>query len=212
MTRCKNCGKFIDDIEKRAMCPHCGTGIARASRVLDEYNRPDDYECVLHPLGEECKDDSNIRIDKNRPIPTIKRPTAKRSAYNRQESPNFEQSGFETKPNEMPKGTEMTLSILSYFGGLVFFPIVSLPTASNFVRFHANQGLLLFVYTIVVIALESFIQNSSIIYSYYFLLQVFRILKMITPIFSLYGILNAIRGKTIRLPIFGGIDIIKPRR
>lgn len=206
MTRCKNCGKFIDDIEKRAMCPHCGTGLARPNRILDEYNRSEDYECVLHPVGEECKSESN------RPLSTIKRPTAKRSAYNRQESPNFEQSSFETKPNDMPKGTEMTLSILSYMGALVFFPIVSLPTASNFVRFHANQGLLLFVFTIVVLALESFVKDSSIIYSYYFIFQVFRILKIVIPLFSISGILNAIRGKTIRLPIIGGIDIIKPRR
>lgn len=212
MKRCKNCGKFIDDIEMRAMCPHCGTGLARPNRILDEYNRPEDYECVLHPVGEECKSDSNARSNNSRPLPTIKRPTPKKSVDNRHESRKIEQNDYETKAMDMPKGTEMTLSILSYMGALVFFPIVSLPTASNFVRFHANQGLLLFVFTIVVLALESFVKNSSIIYSYYFLLQVFRILKIIIPLFSISGILNAIRGKTIRLPIIGGTDIIKPRR
>ena len=217
MSRCKNCGKFIDEIEKRAMCPYCGTGIARTSQILDEYNRPEDYSCILHPIGEECPSEQDSRARENESRQRFgtaadsRRSEKREQPRRRQEPPSCESDTGGGQAANLQKTKDQALSILAYLGGFVIFPIFSLSACSNYVRFHTNQGLALFLFTLILLALESFLKKFSLFNSYYFLLQIFRILKIIPNILSIYGAYNALMGKTRRLPIVGGFNIIKPK-
>ena len=51
------------------------------------------------------------------------------------------------------EGTDRVLAVLAYLGLLVFVPILS-GSKSEFVRFHANQGLVLFICSVLWNALD----------------------------------------------------------
>lgn len=207
MSRCKNCGKIIFDYEKRAMCPHCGTGIARPNEILDEYNRPDDYECTLHPSNESCTKYESRSSKKGGERKNV----APKQHSGRKERQNPKNDVYETK-SEKPKGGDVLLSLVAYLGGLVLFPIMSLSSASNYVRFHTNQGALLFLFTIALFALQTFFENSLPYYYYGVLFDAWRYINMIPFLLGFFGIINAISGKMKRLPIIGGFNLIKPKK
>lgn len=83
-------------------------------------------------------------------------------------------------------------AILAYFGILVLIPILAAPN-SRFARFHANQGLILFI--------------AAIIFS--FVPFVGWIFNLITLVFAIMGIVYAAQGKAKELPLIGSIKIIK---
>lgn len=108
---------------------------------------------------------------------------------------------------QMRKG----MAILSYFGILVLIPIFA---AKNdpFARFHANQGLVLFVIMAVCNIIANVLNGFLIEISPILVLAVSAIFGIITLalcIFALIGIIRAIKGQTKPLPLIGGIKILK---
>ena len=92
------------------------------------------------------------------------------------------------------------LSVLSYISILFIIPLIARPN-SQYCRFHANQGLVLFLIgDIVSIALR-------------YVPLVHGILGTIWGIFTLVlmiiGIVNAAQGQMKELPLIGSIHIIK---
>lgn len=102
------------------------------------------------------------------------------------------------------------MAILSYLGILVIIPIIVAPN-SKFVRFHANQGVLLlitsFAYRIVVRLLGLVIGWIPLVGGV--IITLFSIVNLIIFIFMILGIVNAAQGKGKELPIIGGYRIIK---
>ena len=108
---------------------------------------------------------------------------------------------------QMRKG----MAILSYFGILVLIPIFA---AKNdpFARFHANQGLVLFVIMAVCNIIANVLNGFLIEISPILVLAVsaiFGIITLVLCIFALIGIIRAIKGQTKPLPLIGGIKILK---
>ncbi len=91
-----------------------------------------------------------------------------------------------------------TVSALAYL--IFFLPLIVCPD-SKFGRFHANQGLLL---TIVAIA-GSFILGLIPILGWILLI----FFPFVIIAFMIIGFVNAIKGLTKQLPIFGKLEIIK---
>ena len=90
-------------------------------------------------------------------------------------------------------------------GGLVLVPILAAKN-SKYARFHANQGLVLFIAEII----YNFV--SAIIRAILPLAVVNIILWVISVLFlvlSIIGIVNAATGKAKELPVIGKIRIIK---
>lgn len=85
--------------------------------------------------------------------------------------------------------------------GYIFFliPIILAPK-SAFARFHANQGLLLQIYTLIIMVFAGIPFLGLIIAFFGFLLSI------LLFIFGLFQANNGIKG---RLPIIGNYDIIK---
>ena len=103
------------------------------------------------------------------------------------------------------------MAILSYFGILVLIPIFA---AKNdpFARFHANQGLVLFVIMAVCNIIANVLNGFLIEISPILVLAVsaiFGIITLVLCIFALIGIIRAIKGQTKPLPLIGGIKILK---
>lgn len=89
-------------------------------------------------------------------------------------------------------------AIVGYIIPILFFiPLVSEKTKNNpFARFHANQQLMLLIVWAV----------GSLLISAYFLgvlVQLFAFVLMII------GIVNAVSGKMKKLPLVGGVSLIK---
>ncbi len=83
------------------------------------------------------------------------------------------------------------MAVLSYISWLVLIPILAAPK-SNFARFHANQGLILFI--------AGFFGVIPVIGT---------IISFVAFIFAIMGIVYAAQGKAKELPFINKIKILK---
>lgn len=91
-----------------------------------------------------------------------------------------------------------TLAGLAYF--IFFLPLIACPD-SKFGKFHANQGLILLIFSIagnIILGIIPFIG--------WILLPVFWILVLV---FGIMGLINGFGGKAKPMPLIGKISIIK---
>ena len=100
---------------------------------------------------------------------------------------------------------EKGLSLLSYLGFLVVIPIVAGKNSPQ-VRFHANQGLVLFSASILLTMLEGII-TSLLGFSLMFLIG--PLLRFVIVFFQIRGIINVLKGSDEKLPVIGKIQILK---
>ena len=103
----------------------------------------------------------------------------------------------EFDPNDIENNK--VISVLSYIGILVLVPIFA-GKDSRFARFHANQGLLLFL-TLLVSSFLGIIPVLGCI--------VAAVAWIGVIIFEIMGIINAATGKAKELPIIGKYRILK---
>lgn len=99
-------------------------------------------------------------------------------------------------PEDVQKNKLM--AVLAYIGILVIIPIICAKD-SKFAKFHANQGLILFILALVCGALAKIKVIGWI----------FGILDAVVFIFAIIGIVYAIQGKAKELPVIGNWTILK---
>jgi uncharacterized membrane protein len=96
--------------------------------------------------------------------------------------------------------------ILAYLSFLCFVPLI-VAKDSPYAKYHANQGLVLFLAEIAAIIITSalvFIPFLGILVYFVHL-----ILSLAFLVASILGIVNAAAGKCVPLPIIGGIKLLK---
>mgnify|MGYP001173695323 CR=1 FL=1 len=123
--------------------------------------------------------------------------------------PVYQQPGQNGNLNDeqMKKG----MAVLAYFGFLCLIPIFA-AKKDSFARYHANQGLVLFIFTMVCSILSNVLSNVLIQISPMLVLilsGIFGILTLVFFIFAIIGIVHAAKGQKKPLPIIGGIKILK---
>ncbi len=91
------------------------------------------------------------------------------------------------------------ISILCYFGILFLIPYLTKPE-SPFVRFHSNQGLVLFIFSLIVGAASRIPFFGWIIGA---------VCGAFIFVCFILGIVNVVNGDVKELPIIGGIEILK---
>lgn len=104
-------------------------------------------------------------------------------------------------PNDVQQNKVM--AVLAYIGILFLVPLLAAPN-SQYARFHANQGLVLFLVDIVVgivSVILAFVPFVGAILGSLLGLAVF--------VLMILGIVNAATGKANELPLIGKIRIIK---
>ena len=102
----------------------------------------------------------------------------------------------EMDPEDVEKNKVM--AILAYIGILVLIPILAAKD-SKFAKFHANQGLVLFLLAIVVSALAKLNVIGWL----------FGIVDVVVVILAVVGIVYAAQGKAKELPVIGNWKILK---
>lgn len=105
----------------------------------------------------------------------------------------------------------VAMGILAYLGFLVLVPIFAAKD-SKFARFHANQGLVLFIgevaYGIIAAILLSVF--SLISWSLAGVMgTIFGLVWILWAVLAIIGIINACKGEEKPLPVIGGIKLLK---
>lgn len=103
------------------------------------------------------------------------------------------------------------MAVVSYLGILVLIPIFGAPK-SKFARFHANQGLVLFIADIAYSIVQSIITKVFYAISWSLGSIVSSILGLVWILFLvlvIIGIVNAANGRAKELPVIGKITILK---
>lgn len=103
-------------------------------------------------------------------------------------------------------GKNRVLGIISYIGILFIVPIL-MSTKSKFARYHANQGLVIFLATFilsVICGVISSIPSMSVVGE---LLSA--ILSFVAFIYEILGIVSAAKGEMKDLPVVGKFKILK---
>ena len=102
------------------------------------------------------------------------------------------------------------MAILSYLGILVLIPIFAAKD-SKFARFHANQGLVLCIASIIYGVAYSVLSIIILAISWrlYFLVSILGFLSIGFLVLCVIGIINAANGQEKELPIIGKFRILK---
>ena len=93
------------------------------------------------------------------------------------------------------------LSAIGYIGLLFLVPYLVKPK-DKFAVFHANQGLLLLIATVVINAIGSIIP----VIGWFIILPLGGIF---TLVLFILGVISAIKGEEKRLPLIGNFDLLK---
>lgn len=102
-------------------------------------------------------------------------------------------------------------SILAYFGILFFLPLVCAPQ-SGFGRFHANQGLILFL-TSLILGIVNVVLQLMIGWIPFIGKIICALVSLVISLAALawmiYGIVQAAQGKAKTLPLIGKFTLIR---
>lgn len=101
---------------------------------------------------------------------------------------------------------DKTMGILAYLGPLVLVPIFAAKD-SAYARFHANQGLVLWICWAAVLIIDTLLGWVPVLG--WILSVLVWILSIVVTVFCIIGIVNAAKGEMKPLPVIGGIKILK---
>lgn len=123
--------------------------------------------------------------------------------------PGYQQPVQAAAPNQAQ--TKKGMAILAYFGILVLIPLLT-AKQDPFARYHTNQGLVLFLVSVISSVLSNVLTTLLIDISSTAVLiisGIFGILALVWFVFSIIGIVHAAKGQTKPLPLIGGIRLLK---
>lgn len=116
-----------------------------------------------------------------------------------QAAPQYEDYARKAKEWAESSVNNRFLSVLSYIGPLFVVPLF-LRKNDAFARHHANQGLNLFLFSALLSLIEEFVVFGGLIQAAG---SVFALICLIK------GLLSVVNGRMDRLPLIGGISLIK---
>ena len=119
----------------------------------------------------------------------------------------YEEDGYAPEDIRQNKG----MALLSYLGILVFIPILT-SRHSPYVRFHANQGLLLFISSTLLQILTRFLHKladlSFLFFGFGLASKALNLLSLLFLLMAIWGVINVCSGQAKRLPLIGKIRLL----
>ena len=102
------------------------------------------------------------------------------------------------------------MGILAYLGPLVFIPMFA-AKGSKFARFHANQGLTLFIACVAWSIVYSILNWIILAISWrlYFISSIIGLFSLVFLVLAVLGIVNAVNGRAKELPVIGKFKFLK---
>lgn len=214
MKKCPKCGAVFAEDEVR-YCTFCGAPVEeviaqttdngqQTTEETEADNKKESFEQKAKEVADELKETAEK-------IGAAARETAEKlnDKYGdkAREELGKAKEGFE-KVMDTPDSTDQydpadiennkILALFSYIGILFIVPLLAAKD-SKYARFHANQGLILFICMLIC----SFFAKQHIIG------WAFCILSALCVVLAILGIINAVTGKAKELPGIGKFRIIK---
>lgn len=194
MAFCGKCGQKVEEGVK--FCPACGAPLqANADQPAPQ------------PVAQPA------RTEEQESLSQAAATDALSSTLGKLNSTTDSTAEFEKKDIEQNK----VMAILAYFGILVFIPILA-AKESKFARYHANQGLILFIVLIgwsiadyiLTSLLRAILWRGMGLWEIYSLCgTILNLVYFVFTILAIIGIVNALNGKAKELPIVGKYKILK---
>ena len=102
------------------------------------------------------------------------------------------------------------MALLSYLSILVLIPLLG-AKESPFARYHANQGLLLCIASLIYGAAYTVLSTLLLAISWrlYFVVSLLGLAGVVFLILAILGILNALNGRAKELPLIGRYRILR---
>ncbi len=192
MAYCNNCGTQLAEGVK--FCPKCGT--ATGAVAVQEPPQPETATPQAEPVQEATEQQQ---------LSQAKQEFEKKFA-------NVMNSTADTTAEFDPKDIEATkvLALFSYLGFFVLIPILA-AKGSKFARFHANQGLVLFIACILYSVAANILTSILLAISWRlgFVSSLLGLVGVLFFILAVMGIINSLNGKAKELPVIGKYRILK---
>ncbi len=127
---------------------------------------------------------------------------------NQEPQNNIQQAPVDSTQSQTPEvpsnqGISQSDRSIAALGYLIFFLPLVIEPKTEFKFFHANQSLLLLIFTVIGNLLASFLTIILIG------LILFPIVNVLAFILFILGIVNAFNGEKKRLPVIGNFDLLK---
>ena len=150
-------------------------------------------------------------------------PAPEQQAQTQQAQPAGDQNDFSAKIAALNNTADTTadfdkadieqnkaMGILAYLGPLVFIPMFA-AKGSKFARFHANQGLTLFIACVAWSIVYSILNWIILAISWrlYFISSIIGLFSLVFLVLAVLGIVNAANGRAKELPVIGKFKILK---
>ena len=218
MAFCNKCGTQVQDGVQ--FCPSCGQVMGAAPPPpQQQYAPPPPPQQAPPPPPQQY---APPVVPQQAPPPQQQYQQPPQQGYPQQQ---YQQQGYPQQQYQAnPAQNDKTMSILSYIGFLVLIPILNgAYKTSPTVKFHANQGLVLFLvevaYSIISGILGAVVRVRRTVtvwgiptYTYGTPVWLTTILWLISLAFlalAIMGILNAVNARTKQLPVIGQITLLK---
>ena len=177
MAFCPNCGTQLEDGKR--FCPNCGTQIEAPAAPPAPSFDDGPVQAAPAPEVEHEPQAAPAAADFSSKVAQIN---------------NTPDSTGDFDPNDVKNNK--VFAVLAYFGILVLIPILAAKD-SPYARYHANQGLTLFILDIIVIILGRIVGFLGTIGG------------LIVFILFIIGIVNAAQGRAKELPVIGKFRLLK---
>ncbi len=197
MAFCNNCGNQIPDGAN--VCPACGAPVISAQPQQVQYQQPQQAQYQQPQQAQ----------------------------YQQPQQPQYQQpqpQGYVQPGAAADQSNDKMMGIFAYIGLLFLIPLFAAKN-SKFARFHTGQGATLaafeVAYSIVSVILQVVFNNVFVSrYSYWgitytapnaiatILCSILNLANVFFVVLAVMGIVNASKGKMVKLPIIGKIDFI----
>lgn len=147
--------------------------------------------------------------ENNRPADEVEKRDASSVPENETPSSEGDEKGGDAPKGNAPNGDvqKKVVCALTYLFGILFFlPLIVYPD-DDFARFHANQGLIVLLVSVIggaVLGILTMLPVVGLVFT--ILSSLFGVVMLVACIF---GILNVVREEKRELPVIGKFTIIK---
>ncbi len=138
------------------------------------------------------------------------------SSQNNGSIANGTATNYETEVDQKDAEDNKIMGVLAYI--LFLIPLIVGPKDSKFVKYHTNQGLILFILTIAWVIIERILSSIMVVIFFRItfiwalisvVLWVLSLVKYVFAVLAIIGIINVINRTKKPLPVIGGIQILK---
>lgn len=196
MKTCPKCGSYLPD--GKILCPACGrlnVGISDNARESIRSERVRTHTRI-QDAHKEVKRDAWLSAKQKNPYQGH---TYEQHKSHDPRSKDYYKPKYETNTSSLPEMSQRIICAAAYFGFFFFLPLVLMPSSRE-AKFHANQGLVLFLFNLICSVFGSAL---SAVFG-----GIFEIIAVLPPILMVYGAANAYRGNMTELPFIGKIRLI----